>query len=103
MIPKSKQRILREYAAKLPTVLHNTHEVHIYTGQELIDMEEVPPKGQHFDPERKYLYKYPVQLASNHYRRLKKAYLKNGDDGIVDYLKQVYILMKRNEQVSLAK
>lgn len=103
MIPKSKQKILREYAAKLPDVLHNTHEVHIYSGQELIDMEEEPPKGQIFDPEEKYLYKYPVQLASNHYRRLKKAYIKNGDDGVVGYLKQVYTLMKQNEQVNLAK
>jgi hypothetical protein len=77
---------LRGIAERMPLVLRNTHEKHIHTQEELeewgyVDAEKLP--------DGKYIYKYPVQIALNHYRSLKKAWRKNGFKGACDYIDKI--------------
>jgi hypothetical protein len=80
------QKQLRELAKGMPIVIRNTHEKHIYTKEELdewgyVDAEKLP--------DGRYLFNYPVQIAVNHYRALKKAWQKNGFKGASDYIDRI--------------
>ncbi len=88
---------LKAYAAVLPPVLNGTCEKHIMTGGELLEMGYVEQDGEVIDPKKKYNYNMPVQLASNHYRRLKKAYLKKGVAGIQEYSDSITAIIKANQ------
>ncbi|HXS55738.1 MAG TPA: hypothetical protein VN726_06415 [Hanamia sp.] len=85
-LPAKTLKDLRDIAAAMPMVIQNTHEKHLYTQEELeewgyVDAEKLP--------DGKYLYKYPVQIAINHYRALKKAWRKSGFNGCMAYVKKV--------------
>jgi hypothetical protein len=91
MNPLSQQTLkdLRDIAAAMPMVIQNTHEKHIYTQEELeewgyVDAEKLP--------NGKYLYKYPVQIAINHYRALKKAWKKGGFEHCKRYIQKIKAL-----------
>ena len=101
-LTKEDQIILKEYAAILPVVMTSTHELHVYTGQELIDMGEDAPEGKTLDPEKKYPYRWPVQIAFNHYRILKRAWLKEGEAGLTKYLKQIAKIIEANKEAQNA-
>ncbi len=67
----------------LPVVMVRGHEKHIMTKAEL---EEFGYVGAEEMPDGRCVYKYPVLMARNHYRCMKKAYLKNGLAGINGYI-----------------
>lgn len=66
-------QLLKQWADMLPVVMHQTHEVHIMTGTELLEMGYVEREGKKIDPEEDYRYNQPVQIAANHFRRMKNA------------------------------
>jgi hypothetical protein len=84
-------------ASQLPVVMDWSHEKHIVSMEEA--KEQYPDrkdseflvfnKGKH---KGKVLITFPVQVASNHYRRMKKAYLKSGQPGVIEYIKKVKAL-----------
>ena len=81
-------------AKGLPVIMTQTHEKHIITQDEYQEMfehfapqESVIPKGPH---KGKILITQPVQVYWNHVRRLKKAWLKSGYDGVVQYVLAVH-------------
>jgi hypothetical protein len=85
-LDKETENQLRDLAKRMPIVLRNSHEKHIYTQEELeewgyVDAEKLP--------DGKYLFKYPVQVALNHYRALKKAWKKKGFRGCSDYIDRI--------------
>lgn len=86
---KEDEHILQIYCKKLPIIQTQTHEVHLLTGKELQEMGYVEHEGQVIDPEKTYRYNAPVLLAANHYRRLKRAWMRNGQVGIENYLREV--------------
>jgi len=101
-LTRDDEKALRLFVADLPTVMNETSEVHIVTGKELIEIGEVLPDGGKIDPEKKYPYRMPVKIASNHYRQIKRAYLKNGQAGITAYLQFIKRLMeKQNNGVEI--
>jgi hypothetical protein len=80
------QKQLRDLAKQMPLVIRNTHEKHIYTKEEL---DEWGYANAHKLPDGTYVYNYPVQIAVNHYRALKKAWKKNGLKGASDYIDKI--------------
>lgn len=84
---KKAYRDFKKVASLLPLVFTNTHEVHFYTGAELIK-QEIKKEGE-VEPEKMYKYSYPVQIAANHENRLKRAYVKGGMQAVNDYIKEV--------------
>lgn len=97
---KEDEKLLREYADHLPVVMIETYEVHKMTGAELIEMGYVVMDGKEINPEKKYNYNAPVQIAANHYRRLKRAWIKDGEAGVSKYIHHIADLIKKNETVN---
>jgi hypothetical protein len=81
--------LLKQWADMLPVVMHQTHEVHIMTGAELLEMGYVEREGKKIDPEEDYRYNQPVQIAANHFRRMKNAWHSNGEAGVIGYIESV--------------
>ncbi len=91
MITRQLHKELMYIAGNLPAVVTNTHEKQIIDAEEYFEMfekqpakEDIIPKGPH---KGKVMIEYPVQVASNHYRRLRRAYIKNGQPGVIAYIK----------------
>ena len=101
-ISKEDERLLREYAGKLPVIMYNTHEVHIVEGSELIELNYDDPKDGKIKADKKYFVNMPVQIAANHYRRLKKAWLKDGQKGLQAYLNNIASIIKQNQAKHVA-
>ena len=81
-------------AGKLPIVMEGTVEYHFLSLEEAkemypdIDIKPIPAgplKGKVRVP-------MPVSIAQNHYRRLKKTYQKDGQPGVINYIKRVQSL-----------
>jgi len=82
-------------AQLLPTVVSNTHEKHIMTGAEILEMGTITEiDGKPVNPVLKYTMPMPVQLYWNHVRRMKKAYQKEGYEGIKKYAYKVETIVK---------
>lgn len=96
---KEDEKILRAYCRKLPLVFENTCELHVMTGQELLDMGYVLEDGRTIDPEEKYEYKMPVRIAVNHYRRLKIAWINDREAGVDHYIKGLAKLIDEDARI----
>jgi len=88
-IDKEDEKILRMYCDKLPIVFEYHHEKHRMKGSEMLEMGYVLKNGETIDPKLTYDYEYPVKVAVNHYRRLRQAWLKDGQPGILSYLEGI--------------
>lgn len=89
---------LQIIAGNLPVVMEETHEVHIMTGRELKEIDIVKDaEGKDLVDNKKYDWPFPVQVAWNHYRRMKSAYKKHGEPGIMDYINRVGDIKDKNE------
>lgn len=95
---KEDEKILRAYCDRLPVVIEETCEIHYYKGTEMLEMGYVLETGQTIDPEETYRYKVPVKIAVNHYNRMKRAWLKNKEEGIQNYLNNIARLIKADQQ-----
>ena len=81
---------LQQIASALPTVMVSTQEFHYLTGAELNAMEIFKDdKGNDLVPALKYKWAFPVQIATNHYRALAKAYKKGGQPDVIAYIRKV--------------
>lgn len=87
-------------AAQLPVVFDNAVEYHYYKGQELIDMNYELPAGEDgkrekIVPNKDYRFSMPVQVAANHARRMRRAYQRNGYEGVNAYVNRVVAAMNK--------
>lgn len=73
---KAITKSIRKVAYNLPIIFRQTKEKHWYTGQELLEMEYVltPEERSSLVLTEKYEVEMPVQIAINHYRKLKEEY-----------------------------
>ena len=62
--------------------------LHDKTGMSLPEGVHEPTYKDKSGKERKKLFKHsrPVLQKINHYKRVKKAFVKNGEQGVIDYL-----------------
>lgn len=93
-IDKTTHEQLLTLAGMLPLVMVRSHEKHIVTKEELEEMGWV---GAEKMEDGKYLYKAPVMIAQNHYRCMKRAYLKNGAPGLDRYIERIKSLKNMEE------
>lgn len=92
------EKDLMEYVAQLPIIMETTHEVHNMKGSELLEMGYVEMEGQIINPELYYNYNAPVQIAVNHYNRLKKAWIRHGQKGLAKYIADVFELCNKQKE-----
>jgi hypothetical protein len=92
-----KKAIAKQIAAiaeKMPVVMRNSYERHIVTGQELLDSERKEVEGKPIDPAAQYIDPFPVQIAINHKRAMKKLYKKYKASGVNGYINAVNSMPK---------
>lgn len=92
-------KMLKDWADQLPVVMHQTHEVHIMTGKDLLEMGYVERDGKKIVPDEDYRYNAPVQVAANHFRRLKRAWYSNGEQGVLAYITHIEKLVQESKIV----
>jgi hypothetical protein len=92
-LTKGIKRDLKDLGSKLPIVFYQVKESGRYTGQELILVGlEKDEKGQALIPDKIYLYEQPVQIAVNHYRRMRKAWEMWGYEGVNKYVDKINLM-----------
>ena len=101
-LSKEEEKILRAYCSQMPTFTEEACEVHIMTGIELKEMGYVEKKEEPIIEDKKYRFNYPVIMNTNHYRRLKKAWLKGGEAGLKKYFEGVKEAIDNHKKEQLA-
>lgn len=100
-----KKRIakeLRRVSDQMPVIMRRTKEIHYVKGSELIDQGVTTvknPKWKEGDPEHfkelpvnpaeTYVQEMPVEMATNHHRKLKNVYQDLGLLGVDAYVHAV--------------
>lgn len=91
--------IIKQLAAQLPVVMDFTHEVHFVDGAILIDQGQYDDdNGNKISTGIQYKQNFPVMMAANHERRLRKAYDKHGEQGILNYVNEIKTLAEKQKQ-----
>lgn len=97
-LTKAEEKMLRKYADALPCVMETKIEVHLMKGSELLEIGYVEEEGKKIDPKKTYPFNQPVKIAANHYRRLKNAWMRNGEEGVQHYINNIAKLMKEENK-----
>lgn len=87
---------LLHIANELPQLNINCHEKHYLRGEEILAdgiIDEI--EGEKIIPEKIYMMRYPVIMAANHYRRLKRAWIKNGLEGVHAYVSTIGEMLRK--------
>lgn len=85
-----KLKIIRKAAKDLPVIMRNTIEKHFVTGAELRLLDEMDDRAkdgciENLIDDRMYVRNFPVQIAINHERNLKKLVMAHGPEIIGQY------------------
>lgn len=87
---KSINKQLRKVADQLPIYFIQSHEKHIMTGKEILEETEYKEiDGKPINPDEKYIVPQPVQIAFNHYRKIKGIYQKHSFAGVKEYCEKI--------------
>jgi hypothetical protein len=83
---KKKYKKLLEAAKVNPLVFRQTHEIHRMTGKQLIEEFEITEiDGKPVVHDQIYNYNFPVQIAVNHKRKLRKLVNTYGPEVVPIY------------------
>ena len=100
-ISKEGKQKLKTLSEKLPVVFTNTYETQLKKGSEILEWRTIKKiDGVKIQKDKMYLNRTPLMVAHNHYRRLKKAYLKLGIEGVKSYLETIKNTIKENEKIN---
>jgi hypothetical protein len=91
---------LIQIAMKLPLLKEQSCEKHLTKGQEILDWGTVTEiDGEPIDPEKNYLYSFPVVVHVDHLKRLQKGWKRKGPDGVSEYLVWVDNLIGKQKKI----
>lgn len=97
-IARQTQKLLRQIADTLPPVFYTVQESQLWSGEDLlltgIQRQE---DDEAIDKDKDYYIDSPVHIASNHYRRLKRAYQAGGSDAVSRYVRKVNELQELSQ------
>lgn len=78
---------LTAIAMKLPIVKEESCEKHLVKGSEILEWGTITEiDGHPINPEKDYLYSFPIVVYTDHLKRLQRAWKRKGPDGISEYL-----------------
>lgn len=81
---------IKDMAGMLSSIGNLTCERHWVDGAELIAQGHTEDEhGTKFVVGLMYEQRFPVVLAVNHYRNMKKMFKKHGDQGVLTYINEV--------------
>ena len=94
---KAKLKAIKRLAANVPLINEATNEKHFYKGSEILEWGTITEiDGKPIDPSKIYQYNYPVLMIQNKQRRLKRAYLKHGIEGVKHFHNKTVETIKSN-------
>ncbi len=94
---KKKLKALKALAGNMPLINAASHEGHWYKGSEILEWGTVKEiDGEAIIPDKMYNYKHPVLMIQNNGRKFKRAYLRNGIEGIQQLHKNTLNIVKSN-------
>ncbi len=86
-LTKEYNNYLMQIAMTLPLLKDQSCEKHLMKGSEILEWETITElDGKPIDPEKDYLYSFPLVVYVDHLKRLQKAWKRKGPDGVSDYL-----------------
>jgi len=89
---------LMAIAMKLPIVKEESCEKHLVKGSEILDWGTITEiDGQPINPEKDYLYSFPIVVYTDHLKRLQRGWKRKGPDGVSEYLVWVDRLVGKNK------
>lgn len=80
------KQLIAKAAAQAPLYFRHSHEEHILTGEQMIAQGIYDIDGVKVIPNHVYKNPFPVQIAINHKRKLKKLHKEYGEDVIPVYI-----------------
>lgn len=87
---KARLKAIKKLANNLPPINQMSTEVHLMTGAEVLEWGTITEiDGQPIDPDKKYTFRHPVLMIQNNRRGMKRAFLKNGPEGVKNFLKSI--------------
>ena len=94
-VTKNIETLLKQLSVKMPQVTVRSHEKHLVKGSEILEWGTITEiDGKPINPEKMYLWQYPVISPANHLRRLRNRYKANGIEGVQEYLEWINGLAK---------
>jgi len=96
---KAKLKAIKKLSFNLPAINRSSIERHWYKGSEILEWGTVKEiDGVSIDPEKDYEYEYPVLMIQNNARRMKRAYQRNGVEGIKSLLNNTLKIVESNQK-----
>ena len=94
---KARLKAIKQLANNMAFINEETHEKHEMLGSEILAWGTIKEiDGKPIEPEKKYMYNSPVMIIQNNRRRMKRAFLRNGEQGITELLKQNLNVVQQN-------
>jgi len=84
---KNLRKEIRAMADKMPVSYYSADQKKLVKGSVLLSKDMQEYGGKPIDPELKYWVTVETAYPVNHFRRLIKAYIDNGTDGLIAYVK----------------
>ena len=101
IITSNLSQLIKYLATLLPQITVHSHEKHNLKGSEILEWETVTEiDGLPIEPDKMYIWKYPVITAANHNRRMRNKYTRDGIPGIHKYLKWICSLQPEGAEES---
>lgn len=94
---KKKLKAMKALANKMVPINEGHTEHHWLKGSEILSWGTITEiEGKPIDPEKMYDYRSPVMMIHNNQRRMKRAFLRNGSDGVIALLNSNMKIMSEN-------
>lgn len=84
---KVLEKKLRGIAKMLPKMQYAIKDKVKVTGGDLLLSGHTEVNGEKIEEKKVYFMSIPFYNETNHYRRLKRSYQKNGKEGVKQYIK----------------
>jgi hypothetical protein len=93
---KAKLKALKRLGNNQPWINEETSELEHLKGSEILSWGTVTEiDGKPIEPEKMYWFRKPVFIVQNKQRRMKRAYLKHGVEGVKNLIQKNLNTMKK--------
>lgn len=86
---KEIEKLLKSLAESMPDAIYSSNEKQQISGEDALKTGLKLPNNESINPEKQYQFDSPVYYSCNHYNRLKRAFIRNGIEGVNNYLDKI--------------
>ena len=94
---KKKLKLLKRMAEQVAPINESTHEKHFMKASEMLENGHCPAyEDGKIDKDKMYQVNMPVLIIQNNQRRMKRAFLRNGAEGVKNFLNKNLQVVQSN-------